>query len=202
MQVSQKLAAVKIHRRVGLAIMAFATVLPVGLSAVGSAQSVDTFVIAGFPLVLLGAIAWRGRGAGQKRILRQKQFVIIAATGLLGSVLVSDWPRAVAIRGTVALNINYLHRAADDARAEAMEQYGWTAFGLVPKKRPDMGSLCALTSARMVVGGVSHGYQIGLTRSCFARVNNLGDVIIYANETDRTGQKHERCIYFELGPGR
>ena len=201
MKISQKLANLKVHRRVGLAVMVFAAVLPVGLSAVGNVQSVDTFVIAGFPLVLLGAIAWRGRGAGQKRVLRQKQFVIIAAIGLLGSVLVSDWPREVAIRGTVALNLNNLHRAADEARAEALEQYGWTAFGLVPK-RLNMGSLCALTSARIVVGGVSHGYQIGLTRSCFARVNNFGDVIIYANETDRTGQKHERCIYFELGPGR
>lgn len=195
----QRLGNMQIPRRAGLALMTFAAILPVGLSAIGNAEGAKTAAYFGIPIVLLAALAWRGgkragRGtkAQMRRVIRQKQAVSFAFSALLFSLLVSDWPRDAAIYGSVALNRNKLHVSAAQARTEAFAMHGW--LGYKPAFALRGIWLCSNGYLR-TEQGFDHECRAGLVKSSFAKVDYDGSVTLYADETDGEGPVRRRAIY-------
>lgn len=198
--VVQGLTKIRIPLRVGLAVMTFAAVFPVGLSAVGNAEGAKTAAFIGLPVVLLAALAWRGNQlvSGKKvqvrRVLRQKQVVTFAFSALLFSLFVSDWPRGAAIYASVALNQNRLEAAACEARLTVMVRPEWTRW-----------YVCSCETGCGLFNMPPPWYLLqvyfGLVTTTQVEVNEAGDFSLYVDRTNPDGVVMRRCVYTNYGPG-
>ncbi len=211
----QKLGDIRIPRRAGLALMASAAVLPVGLSAVGEGYAAQTSAWFGLPLVLLGALAWHGSGkraAGvsrlqARRIARQRALVVAAFSALLGSILVSNWPREAAIKGSVALNQAALHQEAKTTR-RALYGTAIRPQADFPSAKPGSDPICDLFSLNSIAFSMRKTHYItfpyrlrtGLIQMESGQLDGYGTVSFYTSETDARGKRISRLIYEERKP--
>lgn len=204
--IKQRLGAVQIHQRFGLAVMTFAAILPGGLSAVGNGDDAALAAFVGFPLVLLGAIAWRGSksASGMKpevrRVLRQKQAIVFAFFALLFSVVVSDWPRNVAIYGSVVLNRDAFEELS--VRWSKDAPFGPTAPCYLSQDTASTADQPEAAPRLLHNADLYTSVRIGLVKVVCAQTGDNNEICLYDEQREEKSwyrwpshQNSENCVY-------